>query len=148
LHADIHARRDDRPIIAYMSFDTIVANPGRLRILTALAVEETQEFVHLRRATNLTDGNLSSHARRLQSAGLVEIDKSFKGGKPVTSFTLTQQGRAALEAHVRKLMAALSHKRIPSEEPAGSSETREPQPSEQQPAAVASTIRQPDDWVD
>ena len=84
-----------------MSFDAVVTNPGRLRILTALAVEERQEFVHLRRTTQLTDGNLASHARRLQSAGLVAIDKQFRGGKPVTSFELTAAGRSALESHVR-----------------------------------------------
>ena len=86
----------------------MVANPGRLRILTSLINEPTQEFVRLRQRTQLTDGNLSTHARRLQSAGLVAIDKSFKEGKPVTTFTLTNQGRRALEMHVRELMEALN----------------------------------------
>lgn len=95
-----------------MSFDAVVTNPGRLRILTALAVEERQEFVHLRRTTKLTDGNLAAHARRLESAGLVAIDKQFRDGKPVTSFALTHAGRSALEQHVRRVMAAISHRRI------------------------------------
>src|SRR3954449_8160391 len=72
-----------------MSFDSLVANAGRLRILTALASEDRLEFVRLRRATDLTDGNLSAHAKRLQSAGLVDIEKSFRDGKPVTTFHLT-----------------------------------------------------------
>ena len=97
-----------------MGFDSLVINPGRLSILTALAVQEQQEFVELRRRTQLTDGNLSSHARRLHTAGLVEIDKTFRDGKPVTQFKLTHQGRSALEAHVRRLMAALSQHRRPS----------------------------------
>src|SRR6185312_526198 len=54
-----------------MAFDTLVSNAGRLEILTALAVEETQDFVTLRKRTRLTDGNLASHAKRLQEAGLV-----------------------------------------------------------------------------
>jgi DNA-binding MarR family transcriptional regulator len=91
-----------------MSFDSLVANAGRLRILTALAVENRQEFVQLRRSTHLTDGNLSAHARRLQVAGLVEIEKSFRDGKPVTRFTLTEDGRERLTAHVSALMAAVT----------------------------------------
>jgi DNA-binding MarR family transcriptional regulator len=94
-----------------MSFDPIVSNAGRLSILTALAVQEQQEFVHLRSATQLTDGNLASHGRRLRAAGLIAIDKRFRDGKPVTRFTLTATGRTALESHVRRLMAALSQRR-------------------------------------
>src|SRR3712207_3017097 len=96
-----------------MSFDPLVANPGRLKILTALAVEERQEFVDLRRRTQLTDGNLAAHAKRLQGGGLIEIDKRFRDGKPVTSFVLTDDGRKALESHVRRLMSALSQRRLP-----------------------------------
>src|ERR1043165_1963687 len=98
-----------------MTFDTLVANPGRLTILTALAVDPQQEFVSLRNRTKLTDGNLASHARRLASAGMIEIDKQLKSGKPVTTFLLTQSGRTALESHVRRLMAALSHRRVGAE---------------------------------
>ena len=61
-----------------MGFDALVANAGRLNILTALAVEERQEFVQLRQRTALTDGNLACHARRLATAGLIEINKSFR----------------------------------------------------------------------
>lgn len=103
-----------------MPFDPLVANAGRLRILAALAVEERQEFVHLRRRTQLTDGNLAAHAKRLSSAGLIEIDKRFREGKPVTSYLLTAEGRRALESHARRLVAAISHRRLP--EPADTSE--------------------------
>lgn len=95
-----------------MGFDALVANPGRLSILTALAVEQQQEFVELRRRTALTDGNLACHARRLASAGLIQIEKSFRDGKPVTRLSLTVAGRSALEAHARRVLAAISHRRI------------------------------------
>jgi|SRR5581483_8494721 len=113
-----------------MALDAIVANPGRLRILTSLASEPSQEFVRLRQRTQLTDGNLSTHARRLHNAGLLAIDKSFRAGKPVTTFTLTTQGRRALETHVRELMSALSL--TPSD----------------QPIPLASTRAGDDEWVD
>jgi len=135
-----------------MSFDPLVANPGRLQILTALAVEESQEFVQLRASTQLTDGNLASHARRLQTAGMIAVDKHFREGKPVTSFTLTTDGRKALESHTRRLIAAISHRRLT---PAGAQAPKaEPQTIARRavvaklatPVAVAAPAE--DDWVD
>jgi len=71
-----------------MAFSDLVANPGRLRILMALATTESQEFVQLRSSTRLTDGNLSAHAKRLSNAGLIGIDKAFRDGKPLRDSTL------------------------------------------------------------
>src|SRR5947209_10948084 len=92
-----------------MPFDTLIASSGRLRILTALAAEPRMEmnFVQLRRQTGLTDGNLATHTRRLEAAGLVRIDKSFHDRKPVTQVQLTTPGRNALEAHAMQLLKAL-----------------------------------------
>jgi len=100
-----------------MSFDSLVTNPGRLRILTALAAHGTQEFVHLRQETKLSDGNLATHARRLQQAGLITIHKQIREGKPVTRFDLNQQGRAALETHAQQLLLALGKNETPPLQP-------------------------------
>ena len=54
-------------------FDSVIASSGRLRILAALAAESRLEFVGLRKRTHLTDGNLATHARRLETAGFVTI---------------------------------------------------------------------------
>jgi DNA-binding MarR family transcriptional regulator len=90
-----------------MSFDSMVTSPGRLRILTALASQPRQPFVELRARTGLTDGNLATHARRLQSAGFVTIEKTIEAGKALTTLHLTSAGRDALAAHARQLLAAL-----------------------------------------
>lgn len=92
-----------------MAFDALVANPGRLRILTALAASD-QDFVQLRSATELSDGNLSCHARRLQSAGFIAVYKEFREGRPTTSFALTVTGRQALELHAQALLSAIGSK--------------------------------------
>ena len=91
-----------------MAFDSLIANPGRLQILTALAATERQEFVGLRQATRLTDGNLSAHARKLAGGGLVGIEKHFRDGKPVTTFVLTAEGRRRLTAHAEAVLAAVN----------------------------------------
>lgn len=95
--------------------EALVVNPGRLRILTALAESRREEFVPLRNRTQLTDGNLAAHAKRLHTAGLIDIDKAFRDGKPVTSFSLTRTGRAALEDHARQLLAIVGMPSRPAE---------------------------------
>jgi DNA-binding MarR family transcriptional regulator len=87
-----------------MRFDPIVTNPGRLTILTALLDDAQQDFVTLRKQTCMTDGNLTTHARKLATAGLVRIDKTTRQGRPVTYITLTEQGRHAFTRHVSDLM--------------------------------------------
>ncbi|MEO6436543.1 MAG: transcriptional regulator [Tepidisphaeraceae bacterium] len=120
-----------------MAFDPLVTNAGRLRILTALAVEPTQPFVRLRRVTGLTDGNLTTHARRLQSAGFVAIEKTITGGKPLTTLHLTRNGRAALASHARELMDAIEPHAAPAAAQAAADEAI---------AASASPIA--DEWID
>jgi DNA-binding MarR family transcriptional regulator len=97
-----------------MPIDALIANPGRLRILTALVREPRQEFVRLRSVTQMTDGNLTTHARRLHSAGMLEIDKSIRDGKPVTTYTLTGEGRQAFVTHVEMLVESLNPQLRPS----------------------------------
>jgi DNA-binding MarR family transcriptional regulator len=130
-----------------MSIQSLITNPGRLRILTALASEPKQEFVQLRGTTQMTDGNLATHARRLHSAGLLMIDKQFRAGKPVTTFTLTEQGREALVHHVQNIMRAL--------EPGGGRAVDETiddlQPHEAPPAEAiphATAEIEENDWID
>ena len=131
-----------------MQFDPLVTNPGRLRILTALAVEERQEFVRLRQVTQLTDGNLASHARRLQSAGFIAVDKQFRDGKPVTQFSLMPEGRQALEAHARRVISAISQRRIGpvpvQAEPSYPEHVVQPALPQPEPHTLAVD----DDWVD
>ena len=127
-----------------MGFDALVANAGRLTILTELAVEERQEFVDLRRRTRLTDGNLAAHARRLQSAGLIDIDKQFRDGKPVTTYLLTIEGRKALESHARRLFAAITQRRLSGSSKADS----DPNPRRGLVATAAQSAPVEEDWVD
>ena len=51
----------------------------------------------------LTKGNLSSHIEKLETAGYVQVTKSFNGKITYTQYSLTQQGRKALEKHWMRL---------------------------------------------
>lgn len=96
-----------------MRFDPIITNAGRLTILTALCDKAKQDFVSLRKVTRLTDGNLTTHARKLADAGMIAIEKSAHEGKSVTFIRLTDQGRTALQDHIDQLTQSVASASVP-----------------------------------
>jgi DNA-binding MarR family transcriptional regulator len=88
-------------------FDRVVHEPARLLILATLYVVESADFLFLKRQTGLTDGNLSSHLRKLEEAGYVEVQKEFVGRKPHTMLCLTDEGRAALQDYRKSMQSVL-----------------------------------------
>ena len=79
--------------------DSIIHQPTRLRIMMALLGVEEADFNFLQNALELTAGNLSAHAAKLEDAGLIEITKRFEGKTPVTTYRLTDEGRERLDAY-------------------------------------------------
>ena len=124
------------------SFDSLIASSGRLRILAALAGEPQMEFVGLRTRTQMTDGNLATHTRRLESAGFVKVEKVFRDRKPVTSVQLTMVGRQALEKYAQELLDILG---LSSRKPVAESVVA---PIAQAMAAEQVRADERADWVD
>jgi DNA-binding MarR family transcriptional regulator len=85
------------------NLDRVIHEPARLMIMTILYAAEEADFLYLQRECNLTQGNLSSHLLRLEEAGYVWIEKTFKGKYPLTICRLTRNGRHAFESYVRKM---------------------------------------------
>ena len=83
--------------------DRIIHEPARLMILALLYVVESGDFTFLMRQTGLTWGNLSSHMSKLEAAGYIEVEKTFKGKKPHTMLRLTDEGRAAFQKYVQSM---------------------------------------------
>lgn len=81
---------------AVTSLDRLIHEPARLLIVTILASAVSADFLFLQRETGLTKGNLSAHLSRLEEAGYVKIEKTFKGKLPLTVCTLTTAGKKAL----------------------------------------------------
>jgi len=88
--------------------DNTVHQRARLGILTVLNEAERADFVYLRDALGITDGNLSSNLQVLQDAGYVKIDKTFDGKRPRTWVTATKAGRKALASEVAILKAIIA----------------------------------------
>ena len=72
----------------------------RLGIMVYLADVGSADFTELKTVLEATQGNLSVHLKKLEEAGYVAIDKSFKDNKPLTRATLTPQGRKAFAAYL------------------------------------------------
>lgn len=89
-----------------LALDRLVHEPARLAILTVLTSVEWAEFSFLETVCALSKGNLSSHLSKLEEAELLEIEKSFRGKRPLTRVRLTETGRQALQ-HYRHQLAAL-----------------------------------------
>ena len=75
--------------------DRLIHEPARFQIMAYLYVVESADFLFLMRQTGITKGNLSSHMRKLEDAGYIEVVKDFVGRKPHTMLRLTKKGRAA-----------------------------------------------------
>jgi DNA-binding MarR family transcriptional regulator len=92
-----------QPFEELAELDRLIHEPARLAILTALAACRSADFLYLQRLTGLTKGNLSSHIAKLESAGLVRVDKTFQRKIPVTRLSLTKAGREGIDQHWRRL---------------------------------------------
>ena len=92
------------------SLDRLIHERLRLGIVSALAVNERLTFNDLKRLLETTDGNLSVHARKLEDAEYIVVEKSFAGRVPRTEYRLTAAGKRALEkylAHMEALIKAV-----------------------------------------
>jgi DNA-binding MarR family transcriptional regulator len=87
------------------SLDRVIHEPARLMISTVLYAVREADFLYLQRECGLTQGNLSSHLAKLETAGYVSIEKTFKGKYPLTVCTLTVAGREAFETYARTMRA-------------------------------------------
>src|SRR6476469_1899140 len=87
--------------------DKIIHERMRLGIISALAANEKISFTDLKKLLNTTDGNISVHARKLEEAGYVTCEKSFKGRVPLTEYAITKDGRKALERYLNHMEALI-----------------------------------------
>jgi DNA-binding transcriptional ArsR family regulator len=94
--------------------DRIIHEPARLTIIALLSSVKEADFLYLLRETKLTKGNLSTHLMRLEEAGYVEIEKSFRGKIPLTLVRLSSEGRAAFLSYRKSMKDILTPSKAPS----------------------------------
>jgi DNA-binding MarR family transcriptional regulator len=95
-----------------VTVDRVIHEPARLLLVALLAGVKEADFLWLQRESELTKGNLSSHLAKLEDAGYVGVEKTFKGKIPLTILRLTPQGRSAFDQY-RKTMNGMLSRRKP-----------------------------------
>ncbi|MFX1538428.1 MAG: winged helix-turn-helix domain-containing protein [Promethearchaeota archaeon] len=67
--------------------------------MSYLYVVKNADLIFFKRKTNLSWGNLSSHASKLEEAGYIKVEKTFRNKKPVTILEITDKGRKAFDEY-------------------------------------------------
>ncbi len=91
--------------------DAIIHAPVRLAIMSTLARGDEVEFTALREAVDTSDGNLSTHASKLEKAGYIKVRKRFVKKRPQTLFRITPKGQEAFLHYLDALQALLPPRR-------------------------------------
>jgi DNA-binding MarR family transcriptional regulator len=87
--------------------DRLIYERVRLGIMSALAMNEQLTFSELKSLFDVSDGNLSAHARKLEEAGYVVCTKSFEARRPKSVFRITPVGKKALLRYLEHIEAVI-----------------------------------------
>ena len=89
------------------AIDDVIHGRIRLRIMAYLSAVNPACFPELLSKTGATNGNLSTHLTKLETAGYVRQEKGYKGKRPQTLIYLTDEGRAAWINYLSAIQALL-----------------------------------------
>lgn len=83
--------------------DPLLHSQLRLGIMSLLISLNSADFTFLKEKTGATAGNISVQIDKLEKAGYIDVEKTFKGKRPLTTCKITKQGIVAFEAYVNNL---------------------------------------------
>ncbi len=87
----------------FKALDPLLHSQLRLAVMSVLISVDAADFTFLKEKTEATAGNLSVQLDKLSTAGYIEIEKSFRGKRPLTTCRVTRKGVEAFEAYVKAL---------------------------------------------
>jgi DNA-binding MarR family transcriptional regulator len=87
----------------YKDLDPLIHSQLRLAIISMLVNSEKVEFTHIKEETNAAAGNISIQIKKLEDAGYIKVEKTFKNNYPKTMISITDKGIKAFEAYVNDL---------------------------------------------
>ena len=89
------------------AIDDIIHGRLRLGVMAYLSTASPAIFTELRDKVMATDGNLSTHLRKLEEAGYIRVEKGYEGRRPQTTIHLTETGRKAWVAWLENMRAIM-----------------------------------------
>jgi DNA-binding MarR family transcriptional regulator len=97
---------EDNPF-DHNDIDDVIHGRLRLGVMAYLSAASPAIFGELRDKVGATDGNLSTHLKKLEEAGYVTQEKRFVGKKPQTRVFLTDKGRKAWIVCIQRMEAIM-----------------------------------------
>lgn len=97
----------EEKLFDHSEIDDIIHGRLRLGIMAYLSSVSTAIFGELKEKVGATDGNLSTHLRKLEDAGYIDQEKRFVGRRPQTRVHITKKGRKAWLAYLDRIRALL-----------------------------------------
>lgn len=91
-----------------MEVDKILHEPARLVIMSILQMVDELDFTFLQNQTGFTQGNLSSHLSKLEAAGYIVIEKTFRLKRPRTVIWISETGKQALTDYYEQMSGLFS----------------------------------------
>ncbi|MDR1896480.1 MAG: transcriptional regulator [Prevotellaceae bacterium] len=87
----------------FKELDPLLHSQLRLAVMSLLLSVEEADFVFLKEQTKATSGNLSVQIDKLNIAGYIEVQKTFRGKMPRTVCKITPKGINAFDTYVKNL---------------------------------------------
>ncbi|MGD0174551.1 MAG: transcriptional regulator [Anaerolineales bacterium] len=100
------------PLRNLSDLDRVIHEPARLLLVALLSSVESADFLFLLKESGLTKGNLSVHLSRLEEAGYLRVEKTFRGKIPHTEFRLTSKGRSAFDQYRKDMGLIVNPKKV------------------------------------
>ena len=97
-------------MLRFKELDPLLHSQLRLSVMSLLMTVESAEFTFIKEKTGATSGNLSVQLDKLEKAGYIEIRKSFRDKRPLTTCKIVKKGQKAFEIYVDNLKNYLNTK--------------------------------------
>ena len=95
----------------YNELDPLLHSQLRLAIISMLVASEKVEFTYIQSETKAAAGNISIQIKKLEDAGYIKVEKSFKNNYPNTMLSITDKGVKAFESYVNSLKKYINPKK-------------------------------------
>lgn len=87
----------------YEELDPLLMSQLRLTVMSYLVVTREADFNRLKEETGATSGNLSVQISKLQEAGYIAVEKTYRNNYPLTLCSITDAGIEAFDRFQQRL---------------------------------------------
>ena len=95
----------------YNDLDPLLHAQLRLANISMLEADEKVEYTYIQSETKAAAGNISIQVKKLEDAGYIKVEKTFKNNYPNTMLAITDKGVKTFESYVNDLKKYLNPKK-------------------------------------